>query len=262
MIAAAYSKIKDTKKHETLVGKIGFYNEKAQDTTVRKKAESMLNVILNKISLPNPDDNFYASFKMISGGVPEPKTDILFQNGNKKYKCSLKWGSSYQLSSAGIEGTVTVLNKILYKTAIAGNMTNQSVLKVAAVLDELYNDLGPLRTEDRSIITGQIAKANKPGGVTSRLQEILGSRGNPISEDAALQTFKREVIREALTGKTMFGDTDKTAEYLLSDTEFRLIDDILIDNLMSKTYVSLRLKSRSKNNVRLNEISIRIEPKR
>ena len=55
---------------------------------------------------------FYGSFKKMSGGT-EPKTDILFVKGGKKYKCSMKWGESSQLTSSGIDTSTQVLTKVL-----------------------------------------------------------------------------------------------------------------------------------------------------
>ena len=76
------------------------------------------NEILTKIEPSYNKEEFYKSFRQLGGGAGgrgEPKTDVLFIKEGKKYKCSMKWGSSYQLSSAGIQTTTTVLNNILNK---------------------------------------------------------------------------------------------------------------------------------------------------
>ena len=51
----------------------------------------------------------------MSGGGEEPKTDIKFMIGTKKYKCSMKWGKSFQLTSAGIEKSILVFQRDLQK---------------------------------------------------------------------------------------------------------------------------------------------------
>ena len=47
----------------------------------------------------------------MSGGGEEPKTDIMFSKGGKTYKCSMKWGDSYQLSSAVLTNLLLLFKK-------------------------------------------------------------------------------------------------------------------------------------------------------
>ena len=75
--------------------------------------------IVLELYLSNGERNrqdYFGSFKKMSGGGEEPKTDILFKVGNKKYKCSMKWGKSYQLTSAGVDKSIQVFTKVLKKS--------------------------------------------------------------------------------------------------------------------------------------------------
>lgn len=258
MIAAAYSKIKNASPEQ--IKKITEYSAKVTNDDVKNKAENMLSQIINQIGPRGPLDEFYKSFKLLGGTKPEPKTDIIFKNGGTTYKCSMKWGKNYQLSSAGIDGTVNVLRSILSKVGNVSGMSGQSSQKIAAVIDEINDTLGDVGIQQGSIVRERIKKA-KQSGLLERLQNILGSPREP-KVDEAFKTFKKEIIREALTGKIIFNNSDKSANYILNDTEFKEIDDTFVDSLVDRVYVGLRLKGRGKdpNNIRLNEISVRIEP--
>lgn len=91
-------------------------NGKAISSDVKTAAKNMMDKI--QPSGVGARNKFYASFRQLGGGAGgggEPKTDILFYKLGKKYRCSLKWGDSYQLSSAGISKTAEVLKKVLKK---------------------------------------------------------------------------------------------------------------------------------------------------
>ena len=229
---------------------------------IESQVQNAANRMLGTISPALPNDEFYKSFKQLGGSRPEPKTDVLFVKNGQKYKCSMKWGTAYQFSSAGIEGTVNVLNEILYKVALSGGMAGTDILKVAEVMDELSQTFadGPKR-QPQAAMKAKLDEAKRTGGLNQKLQAILGSRKNP-EVDAAFRTFKREVLKEALTGNILFGGNDNAANYILSDTEFKPINDILINSLMDSVYVDIRLKGRGKvGGVRMNEAVVRIEPK-
>jgi membrane-associated HD superfamily phosphohydrolase len=217
--------------------------------------------MLSRISPPNATDEFYKSFQQLGGSRPEPKTDVLFVKTGKKYKCSMKWGDAYQFSSAGIEGTVNVLNSILFKVTMAGGLSGASTIKVAEIMDELSQTLGEgPRSQEQSIMKAKLEVAKRSGGLNDKLQSILGSRKNPNVSQAFLN-FKKEILKEALTGNIMFNGNDNAANYILSNTELKPINDALINSLVNKVYVDIRLKGRgSRGGVRLNEAVVRIEP--
>jgi len=98
--------------------------------------------------------------------------------------------------------------------------------------------------------------------LTEKLQGILGSRKNPEGDKLFL-AFKRELVKESLTGAMTFGaSNDKTANYILNEKELKPINDKLVNEIADKTYIDIRLKGRGTDpsGVRLNEAVIRIEP--
>ena len=77
----------------------------------------------------------------MSGGG-EAKTDIMFSKGGKTYKCSMKWGDSYQLSSAGIDKSVTIIQKVLNKVAKNIGASRMSVTELGTlqlILEQIAN---------------------------------------------------------------------------------------------------------------------------
>lgn len=257
IMLAAYSAIENpTLGEESEIKKL---QNQPIDSIVQQAADGML----QKISPSIASDGFYRSFKQLGGSSPEPKTDVLFVRNGQKIKCSMKWGDSYQLSSAGIQGTVNVLNNVLFSVAMKGSLGGTEVRKVAMVLDELSQTLGEgPKKQPQPVMKQLIEKANRDGGINKRLQEILGSRRMPEGDKLFL-AFKRELVRESLTGESLFGKgSDKTANYILNENQLIEINDRLVNDIADKTYVDIRLKGRGKNKegVRLNEAVIRIEP--
>jgi hypothetical protein len=107
-----------------------------------------------------------------------------------------------------------------------------------------------------------IEKAKKEGGLNERLQNILGSRRQPEG-DKLFMVFKLELVRESLTGESLFGmGSDRTANYVMTDSQLKPIDAKLVNEIAKTTSVDIRLKGRgkTKEGIRLNEAVIRIEP--
>jgi hypothetical protein len=146
---------------------------------------------------------------------------------------------------------------------MAGGMGAAEVKQVAMVLDELSRTLGEgPKKQPQPVMKALLDQAKRTGGLNERLQSILGSRKNPEGDKLFL-VFKRELVRESLTGESLFGkNNDKTANYILNERELKPIDDKLVNEIADKTYIDIRLKGRGKDpsGVRLNEAVIRIEP--
>jgi hypothetical protein len=236
---------------------------KLEKQPVGADVQSAANSMMDQIQPKTFNNSFYKSFKQLGGSSPEPKTDVLFVDRGKKIKCSMKWGDSYQLSSSGIQGTVRVLNNVLLKVAMKGSLGGAQVKEVAMVLDELSETLGEgPKKQPQPVMKSILEKAKREGGLNDRLQSILGSRKVPQGDKLFLE-FKRELVRESLTGESLFGSgSDKTANYILNERELKPIDDKLVNMIADKTFVDIRLKGRgkTKEGVRLNEAVIRIEP--
>jgi len=208
-------------------------------------------------------EQFYSSFRQLGGGAGgggEPKTDVLFIKNGEKYKCSMKWGASYQLSSAGVQKTSTVLNLILAQCK-SQSMSTIPIEEIALFLYELENSLGVLPKKGEQAAMKRSLEQNLH--LKYKFEQILGSRKSPIVADS-YKLFKDLVVRESLTGELLFGKTnDKAANYILNEKELKPIDDKLVREISDLTYVRLRLKGRGKTStgIRLNELVVTIEPK-
>lgn len=206
---------------------------------------------------------FFKSFKKMSGG-DEPKTDILFKKGGKKYKCSMKWGNSFQLSSAKVDSTVEYITKVLKKCAAdlgKNGMTTDQLGSLQLVLEQISNKFeNATGTVTAPEADRMMKDVNKAGGLNEQLQEILGSKKSP---GTAYDTFKFELTKECMTGNLTFAtDKDKAANYLLTENGLKPINDAAIREVMAVAGVRFSKKGRGTDKttgVRKNQISIRYE---
>lgn len=233
-------------------------NGKIIEADVKLAAKNMI----DRIEPSTNKSAFYKSFKQLGGGIGgggEPKTDVLFIKQGKKYKCSLKWGDKYQLSSAGISKTSEVLKKVLDESnQIGGNKTRQ---EIAQFITEFENTLGTLPKKGEQAEMKRALERNTH--LKAKLEQFLGTRKETQVADA-YKAFKDAIVYESLTGKLIFGkSSDKTANYILNEEELKPINDKLVRLVSDQTYVRLRLKGRGKTEegARLNELVVTIEPK-
>ena len=209
--------------------------------------------------------NYYGSFKKMSGGGTEPKTDIMFTKGGKTYKCSMKWGSSFQLTSSGIDTSVATLTKVLKKVAADLGNNNMSAnelgtlqLIIEQIANKFENRTGTLTQAEADRLMRDV---NKAGGLNEQLQEILGSKRAPTG-GAAYDAFKFELTKECMTGELTFAnDKDKAADHLLTENGLKPINDAAIREVMSVAGVRFSKKGRGRDDrgVRQNAITIRYE---
>jgi len=207
--------------------------------------------------------NYFKSFKKMSGGGEEPKTDILFKVGAKKYKCSMKWGKSYQLTSAGVDKSVQVFTKVLKKVArdINSNKMDANTLgNLQLILEQMSNKFeNSSGTMDQATAKRLMNDVKKSGGINEQLQEILGSKRAPTG-DAAYDAFKFELTKECMTGEILFNGDDRSATHLFTEDGIKEITDDVVRSVMKIAGVRLSLKGRgTKGGVRQNAISIRYE---
>ncbi len=209
--------------------------------------------------------SYFKSFKKMSGGT-EPKTDILFVKGGKKYKCSMKWGNSFQLTSSGIDTSVQVLTKVLKKVASQMGKSNMSAVELGTlqliieqIANKFENNTGTMTAPQAEKLMKDV---NKAGGINEQLQDILGSRKSPDGSKA-YDAFKFELTKECMTGELTFAnDKDKAADHLLTENGLKPIDDKAIREVMKKAGVRFSKKGRGTDKVtgvRKNAISIRYE---
>jgi hypothetical protein len=208
-------------------------------------------------------ENYFKSFKKMSGGGEEPKTDILFKIGTKKYKCSMKWGKSYQLTSAGVDKSVQVFTNVLKKVAKDINinkMDANTLGNLQLVLEQISNKFENSNgTMDQTTAKRLMSDVKKSGGINEQMQEILGSKKAPTG-DSAYDAFKFELTKECMTGEILFNGDDRSATHLFTENGVKEITDEVVRDVMKIAGVRLSLKGRgTKNGVRQNAISIRYE---
>lgn len=198
--------------------------------------------------------------KKISGGI-EPKTDLVISTRSKKLRCSLKYGNAVQLSSGGIKNTVQFLTGVLKNIKTREGYDEKQITQIIASLAEFEESHGDIGKLPRQQIDEHFAKAER---YDLLLKDILGSRKYPkVTEE--YEKIKLAIIEEAMTGKYTFGATsDETADYILTDSYIRHIDDRFIQETADKTSVRLALKGRGKiitkdAIIRVNEIVVRFD---
>ena len=239
------------------------HRSKISDQQVDDTARRMIgNLWTNDPSSPTAQQ-FYKSFRKLGGGRPEPKTDVLFIKNGKKYRCSIKFGEKWQFSSAGIQGNLTLMNRILQKISLAGSLSGVATIQVAQLLQWMQDEIASEPTKQvKSVISPRLAALKQSGSANDTLEKILGGKRNP-QLDPLFSSFKREFIRENMTGAIAFGASDdKCANYVMDMDNLYPITEQVINDLLDKVYVELRLKGRNTDVVsgeRLNEIVLRVE---
>ena len=131
----------------------------------------------------NKDQEYYKSYKKMSGGGEEPKTDIMFTANGKKYKCSMKWGKSFQLTSAGIDKSTQVFSNVLKKVAAECGGGENNIIALGylqLILEKINNKCENAKgTVDQPTAKRILSDMKKAGGLNEQLQEVLGSKKVP-----------------------------------------------------------------------------------
>ena len=239
------------------------HRSKISDQQVDDTARRMIGNLWTHDRNGPAGQQFYKSFKKLGGGRPEPKTDVLFVKNGQKYRCSIKFGEKWQFSSAGIQGNLTLMNRILQKISLAGSLSGVATIQVAQLLQWMQDEIASEPTKQvKSVISPRLAALKQSGSANDTLEKILGGKRNP-QLDPLFSSFKREFIRENMTGAIAFGASDdKCANYVMDMDNLYPITEQVINDLLDKVYVELRLKGRNTDVVsgeRVNEIVLRVE---
>ena len=238
-----YTQIQErSKKHPNLKEYTGDVNKQADQCVdlVEKHDSSLL-------------AHAYHSDELNIAGDPEPKTDVVFKkSGRNTIRCSVKMKGPIQLSSA--EGPSTA--KAMAATAAQCPGTRGKNLE--ALIEKISSTPTKLLTEKNL----SKAKQRKPNIV----KDLVDAKGK-IKDDKNYTnwvsrnkpTLIRELfdylesdpdflyclIEETLTGKNYFGaNADATSNYMLSPTKFGKIDKTYINQMVKKTKIDIRAKSR------------------
>ena len=169
-----------------------------------------------------------------------PKTDIVIG----KHKISLKMGDAAQLMSGGSNE----YKATFYAACSKMQSTEDELLKT------IWDKIDSLATS--SIASGQLGPLIKSGKdeVINKANKVNNEVKNLMKQVFSTnKEFRSLFIQEALTGDTKFGSSStSTAQYVLS-TDIpgnkpklhKTNDKAYIDNLVSKTAVTVRFKTTS-----------------
>lgn len=244
------------------------YNVASSD--VKNVISEILDKIVEDVK-PVNEFEFYSTFTKISGRAPEPKTDVIFENLTERYKCSMKWGSKYQISSAGITGTREVFSKIITNKLVEtvvdeAKIKNTSDPKIKKLWNSNYDNLGHIASilaeiddfiGDSGVREISVSKFKAKFG--KGLQYALGFSKQPEPTEF-YKNFKLIAIKEFLTGELTFEtEPDKIANYILTAPNYKLekITDQYIKKVSDLSKMRISYKPRPSG----NEIVIRVEAK-
>jgi len=195
----------------------------------------------------------YHSDELNIAGDPEPKTDVVFQkNGRNAIRCSVKMKGPIQLSSA--EGPSTA--KAMAATAAQcpgqrGKNLEALIKKISSTPTKLLTEknLSKARERKPNIVKDLVdAKGkikddkNYTSWVSKNKPTLIKELFDYLESDP---DFLYCLIEETLTGKNYFGaNADATSNYMLSPTKFGKIDKTYINQMVKKTKIDIRAKSR------------------
>lgn len=195
----------------------------------------------------------YHSDELNIAGDPEPKTDVVFKkNGRNSIRCSVKMKGPIQLSSA--EGPSTA--KAMAETAAQcpgqrGKNLSSLIQKISSTPTKLLTERNlpkarerkPNIVKDLVDIRGKIKEdKNYTKWISENKSTLIKELFDYLESDPA---FLYCLIEETLTGKNYFGSgADATANYMLSPSKFGEIDDNYIKQMVKKTKIDIRAKSR------------------
>jgi len=226
-------------------------NLKAYSGTIGTQARQCVDLVQKT----NPGLLAYAyhSDELNIAGDPEPKTDVVFKvNGRNSVRCSVKMKGPIQLSSA--EGPSTA--KAMAETASAcpgqrGKNLSSLIKKISSTPTKLLTEknLSKARERKPNIVKDLVDAGGKIKDDKNYTKWISENKPTLIKElfdylESDPQ-FLYCLIEEALTGKNYFGsDADATANYMLSPTKFGVINSEYINQMVKKTKIDIRAKSR------------------
>ena len=195
----------------------------------------------------------YHSDELNIAGDPEPKTDVVFKkNGRNSVRCSVKMKGPIQLSSA--EGPSTA--KAMAATAAQcpgqrGKNLESLINKIASTPTKLLTEKNLPKARERkpNIVKGLVDSRGKIKNDKNYTTWVAQNKPTLIKElFDYLESdphFLYCLIEETLTGKNYFGkDDDATSNYMLSPSKFGKIDDAYIKQMVKKTKIDIRAKSR------------------
>lgn len=186
-------------------------------------------------------------------GVPEPKTDVAFQDGAKWIKCSVKMKGPIQLSSAEGRSTATMIERVVDNT----NLNPTAKAQIKGIVEDIKNtptrllsesNLSRLKKERPELmdefLSGKNIRKDKNYSIwlKENKPQLLGSFLAFLEKN---QDFKINLVGEAMSGRLVFGDRSlASATHILTADKFAPINDTYIRSVSSKVKIDARAKSR------------------
>lgn len=249
------------KRNQMAQGKLQPY-----DANIRKQASDAVEKVHKVLGVAGLRGAMHSDeWKPAIRGNPEPKTDVLFKNGGKVYRASVKMRGPIQLQSGQGESTAKMFELIgreVYDNRISGNLK-----QIITDLSELPTRMGSeanisrLKADPKlakEFLNGSSIKKNLlyEGWVKNRKPELMASLFAFLEKDPQ---FKFALIKETMSGELAFKNNKLAiAEYILTPDYFKKIDDAYVRSKMNDVKIDIRSKSRGG----VTSIAMRIELKK
>ncbi len=228
---------------------------------VKNAAASAYSSIVNQLGITTPaqQQTLGATFIKVGNITPSwggrkipPKTDIKFSYSNVDYKCSLKWGPPYLLSSAKLSTQREVFAAVIRNIFLfGGGSTPEDLQAERGAVDLLeillaLDDMGIADKMSMTVAENQLGIIRGSGGLQPQLQQITGSTTNP-DVSPIYRVIKEKLVWESLTGELQFGGGDGTANYILIGeggrfVQFSPINSAYLQTLLPHTSARISAK--------------------
>ena len=199
------------------------------------------------------------SFSLLSswskhGGTDKtPKTDLMIG----KYRISLKKRGGSQLVSGAKGETLSIFYSVAEQLNIFDDIKKQ--------FDEYIQQFVFKKKVDRNLTVGKIKK-NKSDDEIVIADQMHKEFTNILNEYFNInELFRREIIRETITGNNKFGNSEASATHVLifdgkgNNHILRDVNDnSFIDSVISKSKIQFSFKSTSSNAFRSISSNLRI----
>lgn len=185
-------------------------------------------------------------------GIPEPKTDVVYDVKGKLYKCSVKMEGAVQLASGQGKSTSKVF-QLVAESMGTGNVP-KNLKKLIADLESLPTRLASVSNIERIRSNPKLAKEFMKGKAIekNKLYENWLQYNKPalmkslIDYTKTNKDFTFALIKEAMTGEMLFKNNKlAAANYILTPNEFVPITDQYVRSKLQKIKLDIRAKSRS-----------------
>lgn len=241
---------------------------KVYSQKIKKQIEECVGHIFNKFG--NSFDIYHSDENVPGIGAiyakPEPKTDIVIIQKNKKYFVSVKMAGGVQLASGQGESTAELFNSV---ANILQDTNSKKVLfsiikslKVMPTRLLSQSNVSRIKEEASPKVIEEFIKNGKV--ITDKSYEMWMKNNKTILMESLFQfiqendNFYTALLKEAMTGeKTLKQYRGAVADSIISPTGFYMITDAYVEKIKPKVKMDIRAKSRGG----ISSVAFRIETK-